>query len=315
MARTATTLLVLGLLAGTAVAFAVSEGLKLEKTPITATKVDKVFSPVCGCPMRRARIAFRLRKADRLTISMVDSEGRRIRTLVDGRRFGRGLHHFTWNGRDDGGRLVLEGKYRPKVELSGADRTIVLPNPIRVDVTRPRVVLVGVRPRVLSPDGDGRGDVARVRYRVSERAHALLLVNGRQRVRGRWQRPRGELSWYGRAGGRPLPPGRYRLEIVAEDLAGNLSRPVSAGLVRIRYVELSQRVVRARAGARIAVGVSADAPRLLWSLRRGSSTVARGSAGKAIVLRAPRRPGRYLLVVEAAGHRARAAVVVRRPAR
>lgn len=312
MARTATTLLVLGLLAGTAVAFAVSEGLKLEKTPITATKVDKVFSPVCGCPKRRARIAFRLRKADRLTISMIDSEGRRVRTLVDGRRAGRGFHHFTWNGRDDGGRLAPEGNYRPKVELAGADRTIVLPNPIRLDVTQPRIAVVGVRPRVFSPDGDARADLVRVRYRVSERAHGLLLVNGKRRVRGRRQRLKGELDWYGRAGGRALPPGRYRLELVAEDLAGNLSRPASAGAVRIRFLELLERSVTTGPRTLVGVPVRADARRLRWTLRRGSSLVASGTAGLTVVFRTPRKPGRYVLVVEAAGHRARAVVVVRK---
>jgi len=308
-------LLVLALLAGAAVAFAVSERLKLEKPPIAGPRVDKVFSPVCGCPQRRAVIAFRLRKSDRLELTVIDSEGREVRALVDGRRFGRGFHHLTWNGRDDLGALLPEGRYRPKVEFLDAGRTIVLPNPIRIDTTRPRVRLLSVGPRVLSPDGDGRADRVKVRYRASERGHGLLLVNGIRRVRGRWKRPNGELDWYGKVEGRALPPGRYRLSVAVVDLGGNVSRPVPAGVVQIRYVELEPDAVRARPGERFSVRVSADARSVRWTLRRGSSVVATGP-GRAgsLALRAPRRPGRYLLAVEAAGHRARAVVLVRRRA-
>ena len=72
-----------------------------------------------------------------MTLSLLDRDGHEIRRLVDHVPMRRGRHAFFWNGRDNEGRLVPEGKYRPKVELGNADRTIVLPNPIRVDVTRP----------------------------------------------------------------------------------------------------------------------------------------------------------------------------------
>ena len=39
-------MLVLGLLGGTAAAFAVTEGLKLEPSPILSPRIAKVFSPV-----------------------------------------------------------------------------------------------------------------------------------------------------------------------------------------------------------------------------------------------------------------------------
>jgi hypothetical protein len=52
------TTLVLLLLAGSAVAFAVTEGLKLQKRPITPIEITKVFSPVCRCSAgaRRRRL-------------------------------------------------------------------------------------------------------------------------------------------------------------------------------------------------------------------------------------------------------------------
>jgi hypothetical protein len=222
------TVLVACLLCGTAAAFAIAEHLKLETAPITATHVDKVFSPICRCPRRVAHVEFRLTRANRLSLSILDRDGDVVRTLVHGRRFGRGRKRFTWNGRDAEGRVVRDGEYRPRVKVGS--RTIVLPNPIQVDTTRPRIVLVAVRPGVLRPSG--RGAAIHVRYRVDEPAHALLLVDGVVRVRTRWQR-RDELAWYGRVGGRVLPPGRHRLQLAAEDPAGNRSRPTRVVEFRI----------------------------------------------------------------------------------
>jgi hypothetical protein len=310
--RNAPLLVVLALLVGSAVAFGVAERLKVEKSPVTGTVVDKVFSPVCRCPQRRALISFRLRRADRLQLALLDDEGREIRTLVDGERAARGPHEFFWNGRDDEGRLVPEGRYRPKVELGRADRTIVLPNPIAVDATLPTIRVVSVRPRALSPDGDGHGDIVRVRYRANERVHGLLFVNGRPRVVSRSQRPGGTLQWVGGAtGDGKLRPARYRLSVQARDLAGNLSRRVPAAVVPLRYVRLEKTRVTAVPGERVVVGVEADAPRVPWILRRGSSVVQRGIARRVIRLRAPELAGTYVLVVTVGSYSDRALLVVR----
>jgi hypothetical protein len=311
--RTAPLLVVLALLAGSALAFGVAERLKLEKSPVAGTQVDKVFSPICRCPQRRARIAFRLRHADRLTLTLLDSEGHQIRKLVDHERYNRGKHHFFWDGRDNAGRLVPEGSYRPRVVLGRADRTIVLPNPIRVDVTRPSVRVVSVKPRVFSPDGDGRADVVRVRYRANERVRGILYVNGHRRVVSRRQRPTGQLQWLGGGtGSQRVPPGTYRLTVRAQDLAGNLSKVVSAGRVRLRYLKVAPRAAVAKPGARVTFYVSADARRVQWLLRRGSSVVERGTTARTIRLRAPDVPGHYVLVTGVGGHRTRAALVVRK---
>ena len=313
MRRHAPLLVALALLVGSAVAFGVAERLKVEKSPVTGTAVDKVFSPVCQCPQRRASIAFRLRRADRLKLSLLDDEGNDVRRLVAGERAARGPHEFFWNGRDDEGRLLPEGRYRPKVELGRADRTIVLPNPIRVDVTPPVVRVVSVKPRALSPDGDGRGDIVRIRYRANEAVRGLLLVNGRLRVVSRTQRPGGVLQWVGgTAGGGKLPPGLYRLAVQARDLAGNLSRRVPAAVVPLRYVRLEETRVSLAPGVRARVGLETDAARVPWILRRGSSVVQRGVAQRVIRLRAPAQPGTYVLVATAGGHIARGLVFVRR---
>jgi FlgD Ig-like domain len=310
LARTATLLLVLAVLAASGAAFAISEGLKVQRAAVTAVHVDKIFSPVCRCPQMRAVIGFKLTRSDRVTLGVVDSKGELVRTLVHRRLFSRGAKHFTWNGRDDDGTLVPEGSYRPRIKLERTDRTYLLPNPIKLDVTPPRIRVRSVSPRVISPDGDGRSDVLHVRYRISEHAHALLYVAGRQAARTKFQRLQDNVNWYGRLDRRRLRPGTYRLELAAVDLAGNESKRVPAGTVRIRYVALPARAFAARPRGTLTVAVSTDAAHVRYVLRRGASVVASGSSNPRLKLRLPKKPGHYVLVVEAAGHRAVAAIVV-----
>jgi FlgD Ig-like domain len=311
LARTATLILVLVVMAGSAAAFAISEGLKVQKAAITAVQIPRrVFSPVCDCPSDRVTIAFRLTRSDRLTVGIVDSHGQIVRTLVGSKLFGRGKHHFTWNGLTGVGAVVPDGTYEPRIRLHRAGKTLVLPNPITVDTVPPRIAVLGVHPRTISPDGDSHSDVVHVHYRIDERAHALLFVNGIQRARTKFQHQNDTIQWYGRVGGHALPPGSYRLSLAAVDTAGNTSRVVPGGSVRIRYVELPAPAIRARAGSRVVIPVSTDAPEVHFMLRHGSSTVAAGSSPRRLVLRAPATPGRYTLVVGSAGHRARALLVV-----
>jgi hypothetical protein len=304
------TALVLALLAGSAVAFAVSEGLKLQKRPITPTEITKVFSPVCRCSQARAHVDFKLLRRDRITLTIVDAKGKEVRRLVDHRRLNHGLHHFTWDGKDDAGKVLRAGSYRPKVEFADIHRTFILPNPIRIDVVPPHLSVVSVQPRVFSPDGDGRADTIVVRYRVSEQANVMLLVNRKQRVRTRFRPLQGRLTWNGSSHGRKLPPGTYTVSLVAVDLAGNRSAPVPAGTVRLRYLTLPAAALDASKGATIRVPVSTDARVVHWTLRRGSSVVGKGSGGAVLTLRAPGHPGRYVLVLDASGHRLRTDLVV-----
>jgi hypothetical protein len=305
--RLLSTLLVVALLGGTAAAFAVTQGLKIEPSPILAPRIDKVFSPVCDCDSHLAGIQFKLRKPDRVRLEIVDGDGNVVRTLVTGLRLRRGRVTYTWNGRDDQGRFVPEGVYKPRVHLADQHRTIDLPNDMRVDTTGPKVGLVSVAPRAFSPDGDGRRDRVVVTYKTSEPAHGVLLVDGARVVFTRRQLQRYSLDWDGRVGGSLVSPGVHRLQLAAEDRAGNLSSPGPHFDVVLRYVALARNRILAKTRTRFGVRVSADAA-LRWRLARRSGTAKPGM----LVLRAPARPGRYTLTVRVRGHAARAAVIVRR---
>jgi hypothetical protein len=299
--------LVLVLLGGTAAAFAITEKLKLEKTPITRPEVNpKVFSPLSERG-GTTEIDFRLRKSDTITVDIVRG-GSVVATLATDVHRRKGDVQLFWDGRDEAGRLVPEGSYEPRIHLARAHRTITIPTPIQVDLTRPRISFASARPSVISPDHDGHAEYVRIRFRVDEPARALLFVDGHQAVRGGLERRGGKLNWFGRVDGRTLRVGVHTLALRAEDRAGNVS-PVSRAIkVRIRYIALPTHVIHVAAGTHFRVRVETDAGRIGWRLAGRSGHVRR----RTLRLRAPRQPGRYTLYVTANGHADSTAVVVRR---
>lgn len=297
MPRLLSTLLVLGLLGGTAAAFAVTERLKLVPSPIVAPKVTEHFSPACDCPTDEARVRFGLRDSDRLTVTIIDADDKPVRTIADGDRRAAGPVELIWDGRG-----APEGVYRARVHFADARRTIVIPNELRLDTTPPELTLESVRPTAFSPDGDGKTDKVSARFSVSEPSRVRLFVNGERRVETP-PRSRGKIDWYGKR----IEPGTYELTLVAQDLAGNLSRPSPRTSVQLRFVGLAPRRIVVPAGLRFGVRVSTDAERYRWRLGARSGT----SRLRTLVLRAPERPGLYTLTVSYAGHRDAIPVFVR----
>jgi hypothetical protein len=213
------------LIVATATAFAVTQRLKLEPSPVSRTRVSDAFSPVCRCASKAANIEFSLRRADDLQIAVRVGTGEV--TVAEG-SFARGDVHVRWDGRDASGEIVPDGVYYPFVALQRAGRTIDLPNPIRVDTVRPTIKFTSLTPRAFTPGTEK----LKMTYTVSEHAHALLFVDGRRRVFTNTTRLRGKLQWRGNVRGRAIRPGRHKLKLVAEDLAGNRSAPTPFVVVR-----------------------------------------------------------------------------------
>jgi hypothetical protein len=297
--RLAPTILVAALLVATATAFAVTEHLKLEDSPVIRTTFPPLFSP----KLVEERIGFRLRREEDIQLDFVDSNGEVVKQGVGSGVFGQAYHQFAWDGRDDSGQIVPDGIYRVQLTLKDEGRTIEFPRTITVDSTPPTMPFVGIRHQVFSPDGDGRADRVDFRYRFNEPAWAILYVDGKRvGISGR-RKPVGVYSWYGRG----RKPGEYRLALVAQDRAGNKAPSTREFNVRLRYVQLFKTRFTPRAGRTIRVRVSSDAKRLTWRLGGRTGT------GRPPLLRipAPSQPGRYTLTVTANGHRARGTVVVR----
>jgi hypothetical protein len=310
--------LVLALLVGTTAAFGVTEALKVERSSVTRPQFDRLFSPTCLCAQRTARLELRLREADTIDAVIVDADGAPVRTLASESRQAAGRAVFHWDGTSDEGAVVPDGRYRLRIHLDDERRTILIPDVVRVDTRPPAIELLDLAPLLLSPDGDGVNDRARIEFRLSDRARPLLLVDGSPAARGRVRGGTGTLLWPEAADHGRLPPRPYTLALQAEDLAGNVSAPTAGATVRIRYVELARKTVRTRRGGVLRFRVLTDARQYRWALVRRSGSrrplISGAASATPLSVRLPAqvRRGRYVLRVAASGHSDEATVVVRR---
>jgi hypothetical protein len=163
---------------------------------------------------------------------------------------------------------------------------------------------------LVSPDGDGRSDRVKIRFRITERGVVELYVAGTRALRRSGTRTSGTMDWFGTAGGEELPEGRHRLRLVARDLAGNLGPRSGSRSVTIRFLALGRTRIVVHPGQRFAILALSQSRRLRWRLGERSGVAVPGT----VRLVAPVEPGRYTLRIDANGHTKRAAVIVEEPA-
>jgi flagellar hook assembly protein FlgD len=228
--RLAVTVLLLALLAATTTAFALTEALKLEETPIARPRFNVAFSPGCSCIHDTARLPVKLKEAETIDATIVDSEGDEVRTLTVASRREPGRMVLLWDGKDDGGGIVPDGTYRLRLRFERSDRSIVVPNAIQVDTRAPTIELVGVTPRAPAP-----AEEVAVAARTNESARLLVFARGRRVARSRLGGPGVvRLTWDGTVRGRrPLPAGEYAVTLVVQDRAGNRSDQTAAVPVQL----------------------------------------------------------------------------------
>jgi hypothetical protein len=305
--RVLTTVTLLGLLVATAAAFAITEHLKLIRSPIAGTRVSKVLSPTCHCATDTATVSIRLRHQDHVTVTILDAGGNTIATIASDELVQRNRPTgFPWNGRTDAGAIAPDGVYHPLVALSHARHKYDLPNEILLDTEIPKV-LSASRGKAVLLAGPGRSIA--IHYSFDEAAHAVLYLGHRRLVVGRPTRSAGKVKWAGTIDGRAVPEGAYILAVAARDVAGN-ETPVEKRrhvTVVVRYIAALPRLISVRAGARLTVHVQTAATRYTWRLaaRHGARR------GKLLRLHAPTTPGTYRLFVAEHGHSATALVRVR----
>jgi len=305
--RVLTTVTLLGLLVATAAAFAITEHLKLIKSPVFGTLVSKELSPVCKCATDKATIRIRLRHSDHVTVTIVDTGGRKIATIASGEHMeARRPKSFFWHGRTNAGGLAPDGVYYPWVHLAHARHTFRFTNRIVLDTKAPTVLSASGGKTVLFA---GPGRSIALHYDFGEQANPVVYLDSRQIIRGRAQRERDKVKWAGTLNGRPLPAGTYVLSIGARDSAGN-ETPVADRkriTVDLRYIEVTPQRVVTRAGKRFTVKIETAASRYTWRLSRQHGS----KRGRLLHLRAPTTPGTYRLVVAEHGNATTVLVRVR----
>jgi FlgD Ig-like domain len=311
------------LVVATVGAFFVTTRLKRSTPVIEQLTFRRSFSPNGDGRFDMALFAFRLRRTDEVTVSMVTRDGDEVRTLVrDVLLAGRQRHRFRWDGRNDAGRVAQDGEYHLRVGLRRQGRTVTSARKLFLDTRSPRPVVQYVSPDFFSPDGAGEANSVRLHFSgASRRARLLVYRTDVRPPRLVARRPVGRaattLRWDGRiTGGGSAPTGNYLLAIRAQDAAGNVGPPrlpPPRDAVRghpgvaVRYVSAARSLQPVAAGALTRFRVSADGRRYRWSVRRlgRHRVLARGSSRRAaLTVRAPRgTSGVALLTVRVGAHR------------
>jgi hypothetical protein len=93
----------------------------------------RAFTPNGDCRYDRLRIRFRVTKSDDATVQVVKPGGRVVRTLARD-EFLKRYHYFTfyWDGRQRGGGIAPQGRYKLRVKLLGQERNLVPPGVIKL---------------------------------------------------------------------------------------------------------------------------------------------------------------------------------------
>jgi flagellar hook assembly protein FlgD len=147
----------------------------------------------------------------------------------------------AWSGRDSGGRTAPDGSYQ--VVATANDAWGNPPATARAVLglvgMPPALALVDARngPILVSPNGDGINDTARLTFVLSK---AATVVAGVRDAAGATVRTltlsaaagTGAVAWDGLgAGGARLPDGQYVLDLAARDAAGNVGPGVAVPIV------------------------------------------------------------------------------------
>ncbi|MDQ8044165.1 MAG: hypothetical protein AAGC46_01330 [Solirubrobacteraceae bacterium] len=303
----------------TALSFALAQRLK-RAPPLINTKSVKartLFSPKLDAGVVRARFSFTLTKPDTITMVVTNLAGGVVRTLRRDQTVDRYTPiSGTWNGADDHGKLLPDGRYRIKIELEKAGRAVLLPKTFTLDTTPPDPKLLSIGPEKtgtttrpeLLPRVDGKP--IHVRFRAAGRSLGISVI------RTDLTRPRTILDvpiqagqttwdWDGTVKGRRVAQGTYLVAVHAKDLVGNegwstgSADPVAPfgaqfegqGGVTVRYLAAQSSQVPVTAGDRAAVGVISVGKQYRWSIRRVGETRPRSRGKSRNPVLQPKTPG------------------------
>ena len=131
------------------------------------------------------RVGFDLSEPAEVSFGIVDSEGNQVRELFAERRLaGDTKHRFSWDGRDDEGNVVPDGRYRLRVVRRDQAQPLDSIKKIIVDTRPPKVRIAAVRPNVISPGvrGGREAGAGALRRPAQRRARVPRLAHRRGRA-------------------------------------------------------------------------------------------------------------------------------------
>lgn len=236
--------------AATVAAFFVTQHLKVSTPLIAGTPrpVPAYINPLsdsrCWIPTpggKRLLISFNqmnisfylLHRSDHVNVYVVDSSGAIVRTLASDRYMQGGAHPirtlFTWNGREDDGKVAPDGAYYIRVALLAQDRTVDISDSAG-QAEAVTVRTVPLQPVITSaaPQSIAAPAPVRIGYQGTDNLPARILLyrrgtSGKLRLVKSFGTPAGvsRTVWDGRIHQRPAAPGSYLVGLEVTDQACN----------------------------------------------------------------------------------------------
>lgn len=317
------------LVLGTIAAFFAAQRLKRSQPLVSGVSVAKYFSPNGDGHREYAKLYFRTKRKDRVTVSIVDQDGFEVRRLVSEKPMRAGSHHLRWDGKADAGFTVPDGVYQMRVGLRNEGRTATTPREIIVDTKPPHAVVVAVSPGWISPGVTGRAK-AKARFKgpasIKSRFFVYATDGGKARLVDKFFGKRGshEGVWDGKVAGRPAKPGNYLIAVKLRDLAGNAgtapaklppTRDETEGHpgINVNYIAATAPLGVVNEGARAMFMLRTRYRSYRWRLRDidGRKLAAGSSRSKRLMVRAPKGSfGVNILELSSHGHSSEAPLIV-----
>jgi hypothetical protein len=329
------------LVAATFAAFFVAQRLKNAPSVVQQFNAYYIFSPNGDGRLDRARITFKVKKADDVTVELVNADGDPVRTLLDDQRLAAYAPikpALRWDGTDDDGKAVPDGRYRVRITLRHLGRSVFPQRSIRKDTKppQPKVLSIGPTkvygPELLPEPGGGKAEVHFGPALGASHAFIHVFRTGPGAPRAVRTDPlhAGQIQWDwdGTNGdGRRVSPGTYLVVPEWRDAAGNIGTGVPldrAGLpiltrgklpgrggITVRYLGAQVPVTPAKARDRVEIQVDARQQRYAWNVRRIGDPAIRAHSTKPklktkVVFSAPGgKSGVYVLTAHTASRATR----------
>lgn len=193
---------------------------------VTRFGATAVFSPNADGRRDVARVSVRLHDPSRVTLDVLSGDGTVVRTLIDGKRLPVGFTRPRWDGRDDQGRVVLDGAYVLRLRAESGRKKFNISRRIVVDTVAPRPKTMTTASAVL--DGPGVGECRTVFEAADAGTLTLEAVAqpGGRALAALGPRPvaaNGTVRWNWDGGDRsgPVTPGLYLIRATLGEAPGN----------------------------------------------------------------------------------------------
>jgi flagellar hook assembly protein FlgD len=333
------------LVAATFAAFFVAQRLKNSPSVVQQFQANYIFSPNHDGRQDHAHVTFKVKKADDVTVEIVNTDGDVVKTLLDDRHLGAYEPiepSLAWDGTDEDGHEVPDGRYRVHITLRHQGRTVLPQRSILKDTKPPKPTVLSIGPqRQYGPEllPEPGGVAARVHFGPALAKAQITVFRtapGKVRaVRTDTVAPKlTEWDWDGKSdSGRPVSPGTYVVVPQWRDKAGNVGTGVpldKAGLpiltqgklpghggITVRYLGVRPPVTPVTAGKRVdGLDVDARQEHYTWRIRRLGESAVRNRSSKPktstkVVFAAPGgKSGIYIFEARAGTHQTRVALPV-----